>query len=109
MDQGILWREALIAFAAELRREYGVRLRDVLLYGSRARGEAQDDADIDTLVVLDPLGDFWAEFSRIAPVASRLSLEFGVVISAIPVDAEKLRCPDTPLTINAAREGVPVR
>jgi predicted nucleotidyltransferase len=104
-----LWREALDAFVAGLRLEYGARLEDLVLYGSRARGDAGDDADIDTLVVLNPLGDFWEELSRIAPLASRVSLEFGVVISAIPIDAAELRHPRTPLAINAAREGVLIK
>ena len=36
-----------------LARVLGARLHRVLLYGSRARGEARDDSDIDVLVVVD--------------------------------------------------------
>ena len=102
------WRQALHRFAAEMRSLYGDRLQQVILYGSRARGDAQDDSDIDTLIVLKPLGDFWAELSRIGTVASRVSLEHDVVISAIPVDAADLRKPATPLLLITHREGVRV-
>ncbi|MGQ9650413.1 MAG: nucleotidyltransferase domain-containing protein [Phycisphaerae bacterium] len=101
-----LWREALDAFLRELRRLYGVRLSRVVLYGSRARGDASEGSDIDVLVVLDPLEDFWDELSRIGPVASRISLDYDVVLSAVPVDAAELADPKTPLLLNSVREGV---
>ncbi len=102
------WRLALERFVEELRTLYGARLRQVMLYGSRARGDAESDADIDTLVVLESLNDFWQEFDCISPIANRICLEFGVVISALPVDAEELQRGQIPLFINCRREGVAV-
>lgn len=100
------WKQALRQFVDELRALYGPRLDRVVLYGSRARGETQEDSDVDLLVVLSPLPDFWAELSRIAPVASRVSLEWDVVLSAIPVDAAEFADPHSPLLISSRREGV---
>ncbi len=53
------WRLALDLFVKELRKAYGERFDAVLLYGSRARGDAEEGSDVDTLVVLDPAEDFW--------------------------------------------------
>ncbi len=41
------------AVARDLRGIYGERLRDVLLFGSWARGDAHPESDVDLLVVLD--------------------------------------------------------
>lgn len=106
MSRAAPWHHALQRFASAMRDAYGTRLLAVVLYGSRARGDAEQASDIDVLVVLDPGGDFWAEFDQISPVASRISLEFDVVISALPVAAEEYGDPHSPLLINARRDGV---
>lgn len=102
------WRAALERFVNELRGVYGARLDSVVLYGSRARGEAEDEADIDTLVVLNRPEDFWVEFERISPVASRISLDYDVVISAIPAGIRDFREARDPFFLNVRREGVRV-
>ena len=102
------WRAALDDFVDELKLAYGARLDAVVLYGSRARDDAEPASDIDTLVVLNPRGDFWVEFERISPLASRVSLKHDVVISAIPVDRSELREATSPLLVNARREGLRV-
>lgn len=101
-------KTALDRFVAELRALYGPRLERVVLYGSRARGDADDDSDIDVLVVLEDVTAYWEEFSRIGAIAGRVSLEHDVVLSAIPVTAEEYRAGQTPLLLNSRREGVTV-
>ena len=103
-----VWQKALDSFAAEMHALYGTRLSQIVLYGSRARNEAEGSSDIDVLVILDPLQDFWKEFSRISPVASRISLEHSVVISAIPASLHDFQDPKTPLMLNVGREGIAV-
>lgn len=102
------WRGALAAFVRELRGLYGDRLQQVVLYGSRARGTAERDSDIDTMVVLDSVPDFWREKARIGPIAGRVSLEHDVVLSAMPVGARELAEPSTALIESVRREGVRV-
>jgi predicted nucleotidyltransferase len=45
-------RPPLEAYAARLRAIFGDRLREIRLFGSYARGEANEDSDIDVLVTL---------------------------------------------------------
>lgn len=40
-------------FAAELRQRLGPRVRRILLFGSRARGDSREGSDYDMLVVVD--------------------------------------------------------
>ena len=102
------WRVALDQFTAELRGLYGSRLDAVILYGSRARGDADEASDVDTLILLDPCADFWTEFERVSPIASRISLEHDVVISALPADRRAFEKAGSPLFLNAHREGIRV-
>jgi predicted nucleotidyltransferase len=49
--------QALERFARALRERFGGRVREVKLFGSRARGEANEEGDVDVLVVVDDLSD----------------------------------------------------
>jgi len=44
---------ALHAFVRILQTRFGHQLVDVLLFGSKARGEAHSGSDVDVLVILD--------------------------------------------------------
>ncbi len=41
------------AFAQRVRDEFGPRVRDIRIYGSKVRGDAHDESDIDLLVLVD--------------------------------------------------------
>jgi Nucleotidyltransferase domain len=45
--------------ATDLRRLYGGRLSNVILFGSWARGDAHPESDIDLLGVLDHVDSVW--------------------------------------------------
>ena len=99
------WRAALRELGAALRSVYGERLKDLVLYGSRARGDAEWDSDVDVLVVLDRCDDFWTEFDRINDVAGDLFLKHGVLLSAFPTHLDEFRHSSKPLFVNARRDG----
>jgi predicted nucleotidyltransferase len=91
----------------ELRGLYGERYRGLILYGSRARGEARQDSDVDLLLLLGGEVRAAKEIKRISSVKWPLSLESGYVLSVLPVNVEKYRSSDEPFLANARREGVP--
>lgn len=68
----------------ELEALYGPRLKRVLLYGSRARGDHQPDSDYDILVVLENPVDFWPEQKRLSAVSS--SFLWKTIAEGHPVD-----------------------
>ncbi len=102
------WRTALRDFTAALRELYGQRLDRVLLYGSRARGDAEWDSDVDVLVVLDRCDDFWAEMDRISEVSGRIFLDHGVVLSPMPAGVAELEGSDKPIFRSIRRDGTRV-
>jgi predicted nucleotidyltransferase len=53
-------------FRAALGDIYGTRLERVVLFGSRARGDAREDSDYDIAVFLKDLGSLSSELDRLA-------------------------------------------
>jgi len=102
------WETALDEFVDRVRKMYDGRLQTMILYGSRARDTADEGSDVDVLVVLNPLGNFWTEFSRLQSLAGPISLEHDVVLCALPVSADDLEEPKSPLLMNAKRDGIRV-
>jgi uncharacterized protein len=92
----------------ELIQIYGERLDHIILYGSRARGDARDDSDIDILIVLKD--DFnYSEMLRLSSnLTASLSLEHDVVISRAFVSKKEFKNRQTPFLMNVRREGMQV-
>lgn len=91
--------------AADLRNLYGERLRDVLLFGSRARGTAEDDSDIDLLIVLDEVGSVYEELRAMDDIMWRHTLDHDVAVTAVPVSEARWRDHASPFLVNVQREG----
>ena len=66
-----------------LEAVYGPRLCGVYLYGSFARGDQDEESDVDLLVVLDDFNSYGQEVDRTAEVVSDLSLKWCVSISVV--------------------------
>lgn len=99
------WEVALDEFVQKIRNTYDGQYGKTFLYGSRARGTADDDSDVDVLVVLNLLRDFWKESSTMQDLAEPICLEHDVMLSALPVDKNEFDKPHSPLLLNAQREG----
>jgi predicted nucleotidyltransferase len=102
----------ITAILDSLRRELhtvlGNQMERVVLYGSRARGEARPDSDIDVLVVVRGKFDYGDLIRRTSSIVSALSLRHDVTISRAFVSKERYQHEQSPFLLNVRREGVTV-
>jgi uncharacterized protein (UPF0332 family)/predicted nucleotidyltransferase len=74
-------------FCAALHEIYGDRIERIVLFGSRARGEARGESDYDVAVFLKELTHLREERRRLANLESELLDETGEDVQAIPFPA----------------------
>ena len=78
-------------FRAALDELYGDRAERIVLFGSRARGDAREDSDYDIAVFIKSPGTLSDELRRLATVSTDILLDTGAVISAKPFRAGAYR------------------
>ena len=86
---------------------YGRRLKAVYLFGSYARGDYNNNSDLDVMIVLDNYTSYWDELVYSAELASHLSLEYNVTISRMIMTEEQWNKGDLPILRNIRVEGLP--
>jgi predicted nucleotidyltransferase len=74
-------------FRSALRELYGPALDRVVLFGSRARGNATPDSDYDVAVFLKGVVDLMPEFNRLADLRVEFLDRDGAFFEAIPFRA----------------------
>jgi len=99
--------ELLHTLRRAFSRELGEQFESMFLYGSRARGEARPDSDVDVLVVVNGPFDYEDLIQRTSDVVSALSLEHDLVISRAFVSVEQFARECSPFLLNVRREAVP--
>ena len=93
---------------AKLSHALGDRIEAVYLYGSRARGEARPDSDIDVLVVIRGDFDYKNMLDQTIDNIVDLSLEYDVVISRVFVSKDRFEHEMSPFLMNVRREALPL-
>jgi predicted nucleotidyltransferase len=96
--------DLLIVLRESFRQIFGAQFERMVLFGSRARGDAREDSDIDVLVVLKSPFDYGKAIERTSELVARLSLENDVVISRSFVSKERFEHERSPFLLNVRRE-----
>jgi predicted nucleotidyltransferase len=85
-----LIRQVANEYKANLKRLYGDKLAEVVLFGSYARGDNREESDLDFAVVFrNPNIRSTAEIVKTSVIGSRLSLKYGITISSLPTTLHK--------------------
>ncbi|MDB9311775.1 nucleotidyltransferase domain-containing protein [Spirulina sp. CS-785/01] len=91
-----------------LEKLYGTDLECLILYGSQARGDAEQDSDIDLLILLKRPFVYGTESDRISELVANLCLEYAVVICCTFATVQKYQTYDSGFFRNIRQEGVTV-
>lgn len=74
----------MLEFAKLLRERYGSLIKEIVLFGSKARKDSDKESDIDILIVLSEVS--WATKKSISELAAEENLKHNVLISTIRYD-----------------------
>ncbi len=105
MNNPIASDPILSRLRADLTVTYGDRLDRVVLFGSRARGDARPDSDYDIAVFIHSPDEWLDEVMRLADLGTDILMDTGAVISAKPFQAGAYNAA-LPLMREIRREGL---
>jgi len=71
-------RQAVEEYLQRLLSEYGSHIREVILFGSKARGEGDSESDIDIMVLVD--SDDWRLHKEMGNIGAEIDLKYDVVL-----------------------------
>ena len=95
----------LTRLRAALDATYGDQIERVVLFGSRARGDADADSDYDVAVFLRGMADRWGEMHRLAEIGTDILYDTGASVHALPYRDGFWR-ERTPLMQEVRRDGI---
>jgi len=99
-------RETLRWATESLRDIYGSRLKRLFLFGSRARGDATPESDVDVLLVLEGPINSYEEAKRTSRVATEAAAYRDTALSFVHMSAEEFLGDWRPLVQSVQEEGV---
>jgi predicted nucleotidyltransferase len=79
----------LRSLKSKLNELYGQRLYSLILFGSQARGEANEDSDIDIMAVLEDPVNVITEIQRMSDISQSFLDQHGELISIIPMSKSR--------------------
>jgi len=89
-----------------IKDHYGEKFQGLILYGSMARGEADDSSDIDLLVLLSQPLNYFQELRKIVDILYPVQLKADILISAKPAAVDEFEAGQIGLYRTAKREGL---
>lgn len=104
----LLWelKSILSEVKQELKKLYKDDLIEIILYGSYARGDYNENSDIDLLVVLNSIETIGKETDKIVEAIYDINLKYNTLISIVPITYKDYKSINSPLLLNIRQEGV---
>jgi len=100
-------QEILSDLKEHLQQHLGDDIRDVVLFGSRAYGNAREDSDYDVLIILNR--DYTSsDEEQILDLCYEIDLKYDILIDAHLLSVAELNSPRgrQPIFTNAMKEGL---
>lgn len=105
-------KEALASLVEQLFQHYSDALINITLFGSKARGDFNEDSDLDVLIVIKMLkSEYWQHWFSIVDLVGKIELKYGIVTSIIIKDEleyQTLINDSLFLYTNIEKEGIPL-
>jgi predicted nucleotidyltransferase len=76
-------QQVINEFVNKVRSTFKERAKKIILYGSRARGDADEESDYDFVVLLKPF--YQRDKKLLSDLGSDVSLRFGTLVMAIAI------------------------
>ena len=91
-----------------LKEKYGEKIKEVILYGSYARGDTREDSDVDVLVVVsDDLNPNDVE-EYLVPLIGNFLAYWGELVPALAIKESEFLKEQSDFLINVRKEGIAV-
>lgn len=90
-----------------LQDNFGSTVKDVILFGSQAKGNASEDSDYDVLIILDREYN-WCDENRILDLCYDIDLKYNILIDAHIISQKEINSArgKQPIFINALNYGL---
>ncbi len=92
----------------KLMEIYGDKIKQVIVYGSYARGEETEDSDIDILIVIDNNLNPTEVEESINDFLFKILLEEGDLCSVMAIPEKLFKNYNSPFLLNVKEEGVSI-
>lgn len=102
--------EAIKELKRRLKETYGEKLKEIRLFGSKARGDFDPESDIDIFLLFNSDID-WKFENEVWDLAYEIDLQFGVLFNVIIFSTKQLKDPKMrilPFFRSVKKEGVKV-
>lgn len=100
-------KSILLIFKKQLKEIYKDKLINLILFGSQAKGTANEDSDIDVLIILkDQEINIGNEIERTSTIIVNLSLRYNKIISRLFMSENYFNTYNSALIRNIRQEGI---
>lgn len=92
-------------FIDAIHQRFGAHVRDIILFGSRARGDHSADSDYDFLLVFDHVSPVLVD--GVDDITADFLYKYNIVFSAFPISLNNYRKQRfNPLFMNIRQDGI---
>jgi len=95
-------------FVAAVHQHFDRKVKNIILFGSQARGDAEQNSDYDCLLIFDEVSP--ALVDTVDDITADFLYRYNVIFSAFPVsEANYKRQKYNPLFMNIRQDGISLR